>query len=221
MSTGVVRAPRNLAGNLAGAPPCCIMVKVAFGQTDNNSIVPASTCGLDWECMLNAMATKGDVDMAEATAQVQAADDYADLLQTNHTDAFVFSESEQLVLDLFGQLQELELQQSLLRAQQSGTLYLSCRTHTCVVLTRDVADAHDVSALSGDALQEQLIIAQREAMEAKAEYEIRNMITHNVLVMDPVLKAVHGGEHTASAEKYDSCWFLTSPFSSRVGAYSP
>jgi hypothetical protein len=39
-------------------------------------------------------------------------------------------------------------------------------------------------------------------MEAKAEYEIRNSITHNVLVMDPVLKAVHGGERTEYAEKF-------------------
>lgn len=59
----------------------------------------------------------------------------------------------------------------------------------------------DTSALSNDALQEQLIIAQREAMEAKAEYEIRNRIMHNVLVMDPVLKAVHGAEHAGFAEK--------------------
>ena len=51
-------------------------------------------------------------------------------------------------------------------------------------------------------MQKQLTIAQREAMEAKAEYEIRNRITHNVLLMDPVLKAVHGGEHTGFAEKY-------------------
>jgi ribosomal protein S5 len=50
-------------------------------------------------------------------------------------------------------------------------------------------------------MQEQLTIAQREAMEAKAEYEIRNRITHNVLVMDPVLKAVHGGGRTSYAEK--------------------
>ena len=59
----------------------------------------------------------------------------------------------------------------------------------------------DTSTLSDDVLQEQLTIVQREAMEAKAEYEIRNSITHNVLVMDPVLKAVHGGEHTRYAEK--------------------
>ncbi len=59
----------------------------------------------------------------------------------------------------------------------------------------------DTSALSDDALQEQLTIAQQEAMEAKAEYEIQNRIIHNVLVMDPVLKAVHGGERTGFAEK--------------------
>lgn len=38
-------------------------------------------------------------------------------------------------------------------------------------------------------------------MEAKAEYEIRNRITHNVLVMDPILKAVHGGEQALFAER--------------------
>lgn len=68
-------------------------------------------------------------------------------------------------------------------------------------LTDHIDRAHDVSDLSDAALQEQLTVARREAMEAKAEYEIRNKITHNVLVMDPVLKAVHGGEHTKVAEK--------------------
>jgi hypothetical protein len=63
------------------------------------------------------------------------------------------------------------------------------------------ADVLDVSALSDDAVQEQLTIAQDEAMKAKAEYEIRNKISHNTLVMDPVLKAVHGGDKTGFAEK--------------------
>jgi hypothetical protein len=64
-----------------------------------------------------------------------------------------------------------------------------------------VVDAHDFSALPDDLLEERLTVAQREAMEARAEYEIRNKITHNVLVMDPVLKAVHDGEQTSFAEK--------------------
>jgi hypothetical protein len=64
-----------------------------------------------------------------------------------------------------------------------------------------VAHVTELSDLSDDELQAQLTSAQREAMEAKAEYEIRNRIIHNVLVMDPVLKAVHGGDRTGIAEK--------------------
>ncbi|KAF3007563.1 hypothetical protein E8E13_007071 [Curvularia kusanoi] len=59
----------------------------------------------------------------------------------------------------------------------------------------------DNSTLSDDDLEEQLIAAEREAMAAKAEYELRNKITHNVLVTNPVLKAVHGNENTDIAEK--------------------
>ncbi|KAF2819091.1 hypothetical protein CC86DRAFT_450306 [Ophiobolus disseminans] len=128
------------------------------------------------------MATKGDVEMADAATKLHDPNDYADLLQTNHSDAFAFSEAEKLALQLYDQLRELELQLSLLRAQQSSHV-------------------SDLSELSDDELQVQLTIAQREALEAKAEYEIRNSITHNVLVMDPVLKAVHGGERTGYAEK--------------------
>lgn len=64
-----------------------------------------------------------------------------------------------------------------------------------------IAHVADVSPLADDDLQEQLIIAEREAMEAKAEYEMRNKIIRNVLVTDPILKAVHGGEKTGFAEK--------------------
>lgn len=65
-----------------------------------------------------------------------------------------------------------------------------------------VADtASDVLALSDDDLEAQLITAQREAMEAKAKYELRNRICQNVVMVDPVLKAVHGGEGTDFAEK--------------------
>ena len=71
---------------------------------------------------------------------------------------------------------------------------------------QSVAQAHDFSALPDDLVEERLTIAQREAMEAKTEYEIRNRITHNVLVMDPVRKAVHGDERTRFAEKLVSRW---------------
>lgn len=111
------------------------------------------------------------------------AEDYSDLLKTSYSDAFAFSDQEQLVLDLYDQLHELELQESLLLIQD------------------DDAYLEDVSTLSDDAVQEQLIKAEREAMDARAEYELRNRLTENSLTMDPVLKAVHGGEHTDYAEK--------------------
>lgn len=44
-------------------------------------------------------------------------------------------------------------------------------------------------------------MAQREAMEARAAYEMRNRITHKVLVMDPVLQAVHGGGGGGGGER--------------------
>ena len=59
--------------------------------------------------------------MTDVASRTQDASDYADLLQTNHSDAFAFSEAEKLALQLYDQLKELELQQSLLQAQQSGT----------------------------------------------------------------------------------------------------
>jgi hypothetical protein len=66
------------------------------------------------------MATRDDVDMADAATKVQDPNNYADLLQTPQSDAFVFSKNEQLALDLYDKLIEMELEQSLLVAQPSG-----------------------------------------------------------------------------------------------------
>ncbi|KAF9740172.1 hypothetical protein PMIN04_001806 [Paraphaeosphaeria minitans] len=122
------------------------------------------------------MATSNDVSVGDAaTAKAINANDYTDLLQTPHTDAFAFSEAEQFALQLNDQLRELELEKSLLEAHAK--------------------DMSDVSELSDGVLHEHLMTAEREAMEAKAKFEIRNRISRNVLIMDPVLKAVHGGQH--------------------------
>jgi hypothetical protein len=67
------------------------------------------------------MANAGDVEMADATAEGRDPNTHDDLLQTHHSDTFAFSEAEKLALSLYDQLRELELQQSLLQAQQSGT----------------------------------------------------------------------------------------------------
>lgn len=66
------------------------------------------------------MANPGDTIMSDAAARLQPTGDISDLLQTNHSDAFAFSESENLALELYDQLRELELQHSLLKAHESG-----------------------------------------------------------------------------------------------------
>ena len=67
------------------------------------------------------MATSNDVPMADsATTKAIGANDYSDLLQTAHSDAFAFSDTEQLALQLYDQLRELELEKSLLQAHAKG-----------------------------------------------------------------------------------------------------
>ena len=71
------------------------------------------------------MANKGDAIMTDANPKSPDLGDLNDLLQTNHSDALVFTETENLALELYDQLRELELQQSLLQAQETGASYLS------------------------------------------------------------------------------------------------
>ncbi|KAF2500817.1 hypothetical protein BU16DRAFT_557265 [Lophium mytilinum] len=100
--------------------------------------------------------------------------------QTTHNDAFAFSASEQLILDRYDEEQELQLEIALLKAQ---------------------GQPRDLAAISDDVLDEQLIIAEREALEARAEYLLRNKVTQSILAIDPVLKTVHGGANITDAER--------------------
>ena len=70
------------------------------------------------------MASANDTAMADATSSSRRQADYSDLLQTSHSDAFAFSPQEKHVLELYGQLRELELQQSLLQAQDERTMHV-------------------------------------------------------------------------------------------------
>ena len=51
-------------------------------------------------------------------------------------------------------------------------------------------------------LREAISKAEREAMEARADYVLRNKIIENVVIADPVLKAVHGGRDETFADRY-------------------
>ncbi|KAE8366817.1 centromere protein H (CENP-H)-domain-containing protein [Aspergillus caelatus] len=96
-----------------------------------------------------------------------------DLAEDDLRDAVSFSDKEALILRLYNQLQEQELEKALL---EQGEL-------PCV--------SEDAELLSGDDAEEQLATAERELLEARATYTVRRKALETVLMTDPTLKAVH------------------------------
>ncbi|KAL5357717.1 centromere protein H (CENP-H)-domain-containing protein [Aspergillus floccosus] len=80
-------------------------------------------------------------------------------------DNVTFSDKEALILQLYHQIQEQELEKALLQ--------------------------QDTERLSGDDAAEQLAVAERELLEARATYTVRKKAMRTVLMTEPTLKAVH------------------------------
>ena len=45
-------------------------------------------------------------------------------------------------------------------------------------------------------------IAEKECLEARATYSLRQSVVEDVLIVDPVLKAVHSGLKATPTERY-------------------
>ncbi|KAK1145617.1 hypothetical protein N8T08_004176 [Aspergillus melleus] len=80
-------------------------------------------------------------------------------------DTVSFSDKEASILQLYRQIQEQQLEKALLQ--------------------------QDSQLLSGDNAEEQLAIAERELLEARATYTVRRKAVATILMTDPTLKAVH------------------------------
>ncbi|MCJ1361128.1 hypothetical protein MMC16_000225, partial [Acarospora aff. strigata] len=121
----------------------------------------------------------GDLSLQGGTNQVER-NLYEDLVRNVSRDVVSFSEREQQVLDLYETLQEFELERSMLEAQKTVR----------PVSVDDVSELHN-----------QLGTAQEELLKAKAAYSLKRQITENVLMTDPIIKAVHSGTEAAFAER--------------------
>ncbi|KAJ5674194.1 hypothetical protein N7462_009633 [Penicillium macrosclerotiorum] len=80
-------------------------------------------------------------------------------------DVVTLSDKEALVLQLASQIHEQQLEKALLEQEPE--------------------------VLSGDHVDEQLAVAEREFLEARATYAVRRTAARTILMTDPVLKAVH------------------------------
>ncbi|KAH8180104.1 centromere protein H (CENP-H) domain-containing protein [Sarocladium implicatum] len=86
------------------------------------------------------------------------------------------SDDEHKVLALYDKLQELRLEIAIINAQ-----------------ARQIDDLHEGSP---DELEQ----AQAEMLEARAKYMLRNQVVEEVLMANPILKAVHSGRDATAVE---------------------
>jgi hypothetical protein len=98
-----------------------------------------------------------------------------DLAADDPRDVVSLSDKEALILQLYSQIQELELEKALLE--------------------------QDLEPASGDNPDEQLAIAERELLEARATYTVKRKAISTVLMTDPTLKSVHL-KATSPAERF-------------------
>ncbi|KAL4739682.1 centromere protein H (CENP-H)-domain-containing protein [Aspergillus similis] len=87
-----------------------------------------------------------------------------DLAADDPRDTLSFSDKEALIIQLYHQIQELELEKALLEQELES-----------------------ISANNA----EELVTAERELLDARATYTVRKKAVSTVLITDPILKAVH------------------------------
>lgn len=121
---------------------------------------------------------------AEAALLDLAADDRREVLS--------LSSKEELLLQLYDQIQELELERAIL--EQST--FNSCCHPSLMLMTR--VDSEEPTA---EDAEEQLPVAERELLEARAAFTVRRKATESILMTDPILKAVHS-RAASPAERY-------------------
>ncbi|KAF4632553.1 hypothetical protein G7Y89_g5583 [Cudoniella acicularis] len=90
----------------------------------------------------------------------------------------LFNEEEKRILEVYDRMEELQLEIALLKAQG--------------VLSQDEPM---------EASEEDIKTAQQDLLKAKAAYQLRANVIENVLIANPILKAVHSGNNASAAEQ--------------------
>ncbi|KAK2068676.1 hypothetical protein P8C59_003305 [Phyllachora maydis] len=96
-------------------------------------------------------------------------------------DALELSETELEILHLYDKLQQLRIELSLMRTRQEHAPY-------------DQGPAEEVT-------EDMLRDAQDELLHARASYSLTNSAIENVLVVNPILRAVHSATEASPVER--------------------
>lgn len=60
----------------------------------------------------------------------------------------------------------------------------------------------DSSNLSDEDVEAELEKAERECLEARAEYMLRQSIVEDTIIAGPILNAIHAGDNATGTERY-------------------
>ncbi|MCJ1303898.1 hypothetical protein MMC08_006709 [Hypocenomyce scalaris] len=149
-----------------------------------------------------SLADIGRLSLDDASRSTKYEKGFAEFALTGSHDLVSFSEREDQILALHDQLEELRLEVALserLKIQPAGE-------HDIFrPLDRVLIDLGTVDGpTSDDNIVEQLNNAEREYLESRSAYLLKNSIVESILVTDPILKAVHSGANATPAERYGS-----------------
>ncbi|KAL9120623.1 MAG: hypothetical protein Q9187_002818 [Circinaria calcarea] len=136
------------------------------------------------------------------TAEHQAQDvdsAYVEFAESIPLDTVVFPARELQLLELYDQLQELRLEHALLEAQNTVAIgHYHCTSGGLVAETPTATD----QILSVQDAESEIKTLERECLEARSTYLLRESIVKDVVLADPTLKAVHSGVNANPTEQY-------------------
>jgi hypothetical protein len=106
----------------------------------------------------------------------------------------LMTEQEKRTLEMYDRLEELQLEIALLKAR--GVLSQGMRSNgiCCYVFLLFTDEPVE-------ATEENIKAAEQDLLKAKALYQVRTNIVENVLMANPILKAVHAGTNASIIEQ--------------------
>ena len=152
--------------------------------------------------MESSTAADGSRLESDANSTSERAIAFAEFAVNESRDVLSFYEVEAQILALYDHLNDLKLEIALSEArdrlpsskgrQKSGVETIADRSSFSLV---------DDLSQHGDPTIE-LKAAEKEYLEARAAYLLRNGIVESVITTDPILKAVHAGVNATPAERW-------------------
>ena len=106
------------------------------------------------------------------------------------------SEQEKRILEVYDKLEELQVEIALLKAQgvissEGPSLHTDLRKHVSWPFLEQEEEITD------EVIQK----AEKDLLESKANYSLQSKIIENVVIANPILKAVHAGSNASIMEQ--------------------